>query len=50
MLRLDRFKKTVVPRFVEYGELKKEILDEAREEMRLEEFRPRVLTSFVRNR
>jgi len=50
MLRLDQFKKTVVPRFIEYGKLKKALLEEAREEMRLEEFRPRVLTSFVRNK
>jgi hypothetical protein len=50
MLRVDQFKKTVVPRFIEYGNLKKELLEEAREEMRLEEFRPHVLTSFVRNK
>ena len=48
--RLDHFSRIVVPRFNEYIALKREIVDSHREEMRLEEFRPRVLTSFVRNR
>jgi hypothetical protein len=48
--RLDLFSRVIVPRFNDYVALKREIVDSAREEMRLEEFRPRVLTSFVRNR
>lgn len=50
MHRLDQFSRIVVPRFNDFVELKHEIVATAREDMRLEEFRPRVLTSFVRNR
>ena len=39
-----------MPRFRELHETKNRIVDQAREEMRLDEFKPRVLTSFVRNR
>jgi len=48
--RLDHFSRVIVPRFNEYVELKRDIVESHREEMRLDEFRPRVLTSFVRNR
>ena len=48
--KLDEYHRNVVPRFQRYTELKKEIVDAARDDMRLEEFRPRVLTSFVRNK
>ncbi|MCA9014886.1 MAG: AAA family ATPase, partial [Planctomycetaceae bacterium] len=50
MQRLTEFKTVNVPRFESYLALKKEIVDTSRAAMRLEEFRPRVLTSFVRNR
>ena len=50
MSRLDQFNRNVAPRFEEYVRLKKEIVEQARHELKLEEFRPRVLTSFVRNR
>ena len=39
----------VVPRVVRYAHRKHELIDASREQLRLEEFRPRVLTSFVRN-
>ncbi|MBC8353036.1 MAG: DNA repair ATPase [Planctomycetes bacterium] len=48
--KLNQYDRDVVPRYQRYVELKKEIVDAARDEMRLEEFRPRVLTSFVRNK
>ncbi len=48
--RLDRFEREVVPRFESYVRLKKELVDTSREELRLSEFKPRVLTSFVRNK
>ena len=48
--RLEQFEANVVPRYRNYIDLKKEIVDLARDDLRLEEFRPRVLTSFVRNR
>lgn len=39
-----------VPRFEEFQRLKRELVERERERLRLEEFRPRVLSSFVRNR
>ena len=48
--RIDHFSRVIVPRFNEYVELKRDIVDSHREEMRLDEFRQRVLTSLVRNR
>ena len=38
-----------VPAFESYVHLKKEVIEQRREELKLEEFKPRVLTSFVRN-
>ncbi len=48
--RVRRYREQVVPRFRALHATKKRLVDEAREVMRLEEFKPRVLTSFVRNR
>lgn len=48
--KLRRYHREVVPRFEAYSRLKKELLDEERQRMRLDEFKPRVLTSFVRNK
>ncbi len=48
--RVRRYREDVVPRFRELHETKNRIVDQSREEMRLDEFKPRVLTSFVRNR
>ncbi len=48
--KLDCFQRQVVPRFQQYHALKARLVDEARAEMKLDEFKPRVLTSFVRNR
>jgi hypothetical protein len=50
MTKLDRFHKVVVPRYEDYQRIKKELVDEEREALKLEEFMPRVLTSFVRNK
>jgi len=50
MFRLEQFEGNTVPRYRRYIELKREVVDRARDAMRLDEFRPRVLTSFVRNR
>jgi hypothetical protein len=47
--RLGQFVREVVPRFKRYQELKQQLLDRERTRLRLEEFKPRVLTSFVRN-
>ena len=49
MVRLDEFRSNTVPRYESYVHAKKEVLDRRRDSLRLDEFKPRVLTSFVRN-
>jgi len=49
MARLRHYHADVVPRFTGYLDRKQQLVDEARESLRLDEFKPRVLTSFVRN-
>ncbi|MEM1070094.1 MAG: AAA family ATPase, partial [Planctomycetota bacterium] len=48
--RVRHYRHDVVPRYRRLHETKTDLVDTAREDMRLEEFKPRVLTSFVRNR
>ncbi|MDG2126259.1 MAG: DNA repair ATPase, partial [Verrucomicrobiales bacterium] len=50
MRRLGRFETEAVPRFRAYQELKVQLVEERRESMRLEEFKPRVMSAFVRNK
>lgn len=50
MDRLRQFEDETVPRYNEFVHLKKELVDRRRDELRLDEFKPRVLTSFVRNK
>ncbi|MFV0442431.1 MAG: DNA repair ATPase [Planctomycetaceae bacterium] len=50
LAKLTRFEQQVVPAFRRYHEVKTETVATAREEMKLSEFQPRVLTSFVRNK
>jgi hypothetical protein len=50
LTRLSNFESEVVPRFEAYHELKSRLIDEARESMRLDEFKPTVMSAFVRNR
>lgn len=50
MIRLNRFSSQTVPAFEAYVHLKKEVIDQRRDELKLSEFKPRVLTSFVRNK
>ncbi|UOQ81440.1 AAA family ATPase [Hymenobacter sp. 5414T-23] len=47
--RLLHHDRVLVPQFDQFQELKKQLLVRAAQDMRLEDFRPRVLTSFVRN-
>ncbi len=47
--RLWPFEKEVVPRFNQFHELKQQLLERERKRLRLHEFKPRVLGSFVRN-
>ncbi|MEO0898068.1 MAG: DNA repair ATPase [Bacteroidota bacterium] len=49
MHRLAHFASHVQPQFREFTQLKKDLTESFREELKLEEFKPRVLTSFVRN-
>jgi len=48
--RLGQFMAETVPKYEAFGRMKKEFLEQTRKSMRLEEFKPRVLTSFVRNK
>ncbi|MDX2304339.1 MAG: DNA repair ATPase [Microscillaceae bacterium] len=50
MLKLTDFEQNKVPRFEAYTYLKKKLTDQFRDELRLNEFKPRVLSSFVRNK
>ena len=50
MFKLDQFERRVVPLYRRFVQSKKALVDAARDDMKLEEFRPRVLTSFVRNK
>jgi hypothetical protein len=47
--RLQKFERDVVPRFEKFHALKQELIERERAKLRLDEFKPRVLTSFVRN-
>lgn len=49
-VKLNRFQREVVPRFNELHQLKRHLIEQARQRLKLDEFRPRVLTSFVRNK
>ena len=48
--RVEHFARVTVPAWQRYREMRREVIDSERERLRLEEFKPRVLTSFVRNR
>jgi len=50
LARLNWFAAEDVPRFTQYTDMKRRFVDNAREDMRLDEFVPKVLTSFVRNK
>lgn len=47
--KLQRFERDVVPRFQQFHQLKTQVIDRERAKLRLEELKPKVLTSFVRN-
>lgn len=48
--RLGRFVAETVPKFEAFGRMKSDFLERTRKDMRLDGFKPRVLTSFVRNK
>jgi len=47
---LTRFENEILPLFHRFHDMKKQLTDQMRNQMRLEEFKPRILTSFVRNK
>ncbi|MEL6845296.1 MAG: AAA family ATPase, partial [Bacteroidota bacterium] len=49
MERMRAFLSEVQPMYLAFGERKKQLLEAYREDIRLESFQPRVLSSFVRN-
>lgn len=48
--KLSRYEETTVPLYQNYQSIKKSLISRFKGELCLDEFRPRVLTSFVRNR
>jgi hypothetical protein len=50
MHKMRAYASTIVPAFEQYTSLKKNLTEDFRQELRLEEFKPRVLSSFVRNK
>ncbi|MGF1572717.1 MAG: DNA repair ATPase [Sumerlaeia bacterium] len=50
LTRLEAYERTVVPVYKTYTERKKQIIAEYERTLKLNEFKPRVLTSFVRNK
>jgi hypothetical protein len=50
LLKLDRFANESVPTFRTFMRLRHELTEDKRETMRLSEFKPRVMGSFVRNK
>lgn len=50
MRKMERYETYTVPRFEAYTAMKKELTEAFRIKLRLEEFKPRVLSSFVRNK
>ena len=49
-MRLQRYESTVVPAFVGFQKLKHELSEKRRKDLRLDQFKAGVLSSFVRNR
>ncbi len=49
MHKMQHFQTEIVPQYESYIELKRSLSEEFRHELRLDEFEPRVLSSFVRN-
>lgn len=47
--RLQAFERDVVPHFEKFHALKQQLVERERARLRLDEFKPKVLTSFVRN-
>lgn len=47
--KMEAYQRSIIPNYQAFTNLKKELTNKYRRQMRLEEFKPRVLSSFVRN-
>ena len=50
MRKMEHYVRDVVPKYEQFTQMKKELVEAFRHELRLSEFKPRVLSSFVRNK
>ncbi len=50
LIDLDDFHHKAVPEYRDYQQIKRDLVDSKEEQMRLTEFKPRILTTFVRNK
>ncbi len=50
MTRLENFSKQSVPQYRAYVKLKRELTEDKKERMRLGEFKPKIMSAFVRNK
>jgi MoxR-like ATPase/flagellin-specific chaperone FliS len=50
MRKMETYTRTTVPYFEQFTQMKKDLVDDFRKELRLSEFKPRILSSFVRNK
>ncbi len=50
MSKMQEYDQNVVPQFLSFSSLKKELTETYKKKLRLEEFKPKVLSSFVRNK
>ncbi len=50
MRKMELYQRTTVPYYEQFVQMKKDLVEEFRDELRLGEFKPRILSSFVRNK
>ena len=50
MQKMERYESEIVPQYEGFQTMKKDLSEQFRKDLRLEEFKPRVLSSFVRNK
>ncbi|QCK16846.1 DNA repair ATPase [Mangrovivirga cuniculi] len=48
--RMTKYEEEVVPQFRQFHEIKRQLIEEFNEDLRFEEFKPKVMSSFVRNK
>ncbi len=50
MRKMELYTRTTVPYYEQFVQMKKDLVEDFRHELRLSEFKPRILSSFVRNK